>query len=110
MSPIPEWLKKELEAEPQICARKGNDCKGRITWEHAFIYGGNQIQEKWAIIFLCEYHHGVCNYQEGGDLKKEINHWIAINRMTSEDMAKYPRKPWQQLKKYLNTKYGEPNS
>jgi hypothetical protein len=71
-----------------ICSRRNHECSGRITWEHCFIYGGRQIQEKWAIIPLCEYHH------LGVGLNKRINERIAIERATSEDLAKYPRKDW----------------
>lgn len=76
-------------------------CCGRIEWEHTFIYAGKQIQEAWAIAPACVYHH------RGPGLDKEYNQWIAINRATDEDFAKYPRTDWQQIKRYLNKKYGK---
>lgn len=103
MRPIPPKLKAELEALPRmhVCARAGDGhvCKGRITWEHCWIYTGKQINEKWAIIGLCE------NAHLGPELNKEINRWISINLASPEDFAKYPRKNWEQLKTYLNKKY-----
>lgn len=101
MRPIPKKLRDEMAADPyyQICARRGIDCSGRITWEHAWIYAGKQINEKWAIIPLCWYHH------LGPGLDKEINRIISIARATAEDLAKYPRTNWEQIKKYLSSKF-----
>lgn len=92
MTPIPKKLKEEMSQDPYYreCARKDETCYGRITWEHAFIYAGKQIQEKWAIIPLCWWHH-----LEGGLDKKE-NQRIAVARATVEDLAKYPRKKWSE--------------
>jgi len=96
MRPIPKKLKDEISSDPYYlkCARSGSDCRGRITWEHAFIYSGRQINEKWAIIPLCVYHH------LGDGLNKRINEKIAVNRATEEDLKKYPRKNWLIYKKY----------
>jgi len=90
MRPIPEKLKKELASLPQVCARKGEDCRGRITWEHAMVYAGSQINEKWAIIFLCWHHH------LGSGLDKKWNQRFAVCRATEEDRKKYPRIKWTQ--------------
>lgn len=87
------------------CVRNSEGtCKGRITWEHAFIYAGKQINEKWAIIPLCEFHHDLGIYQGNGDLDKDLNQLIALDRATSEDLAKYPRKDWRQIYEYLENK------
>lgn len=78
------------------CVRKNEgSCSGRITWEHAWIYGANKIQEKWAIIPLCEHHH------LGKGMIKWKNELIALRRATPEDLAKYPRKDWAQELKRL---------
>lgn len=101
---IPEKLKQELLKNPyyRICARKGDDCDGRITFEHAFIYAGKQIQEEWAIIPLCWYHH------LGKGLNKEINHYIALSRADLRDLRKrMPKKDWSQMFSYLNKKYAQ---
>jgi len=102
MRPIPVKMRQELAELPRmhICERKNHECKGRITWEHAFCYGASQINEKFAIIGLCEYHH------LGKGLNKEINQWISVNLMTNDDIRRYPKKNWAQIKKYLNGKYG----
>lgn len=92
MRKIPQSLKNEILADPYYkqCARKDRHCKGRITWEHALIYAGRQINEKWAIIPLCVYHH------LGEGLDKRLNERIAVSRATPEDLAKYPKRDWKQ--------------
>jgi len=89
MRPIPPTLKKEMEADPyyKICARrKDGGCAGRVTWEHTIIYAGKQLNEKWAIIPLCERHHAVDNYQDNGILDKNENIRIALNRATDIEL------------------------
>lgn len=73
----------------KVCARRNWECQGRITWEHAFIYAGRQINERWAIIPLCEYHH------LGKGMDKRVNEQIAISRATKEDLQKYPKRNWE---------------
>lgn len=113
MRPISQRVKKQISADPlsDRCFRKmalrDHTCGGRITLEHAFIYRGRQIDEVWAIVPICARAHGVDQYQGSDIFNKEINQWIAINRMTEEDEQKYPRTDWKQLRKYLNGKYGE---
>lgn len=77
--PIPLKLRNEMAEEHyyKTCARKNSECRGRITWEHAFIYK-NKIQERWAIIPLCVYHH------LGNGLNKELNHYLALKRAELE--------------------------
>jgi hypothetical protein len=91
MNNMPLKLRRECEADPyyQTCARSNGDCKGRITYEHALIYAGKQVQEKFAIIPLCEFHH------LGTGLVKKINEIIAYGRATIEDIKKYPLFPWK---------------
>jgi len=96
MNSIPPKLRAELSADPfyRVCARHGPDCDGRVTWEHALMYAGKQIQAKFAIIPLCEFHHGVGVHQDGGALNKRWNIDFAMRRATPEDRERYPRLPW----------------
>lgn len=88
------------------CSRhKEKTCKGRITFEHVWIHAGRQVQEAWAIIPLCEFHHDVLSYQDRGDLQKTLNQYISLQRATDDDLAKYPKRDWEQLKRYLRDKY-----
>ena len=94
MNNIPPKLRKQLSEDPEYlkCSRLNDgNCGGRITWEHTLIFGGKQIQERWAIIPLCEYHHDVNTYQDRGDLQKEKNVWIALNRATDAELLQYSK-------------------
>jgi len=82
-------------------------CKGRTTHEHALIFAGKQIEEEWAVIDLCEYHHDVGLYQDAGNLEKEKNIWIALNRATEDQLKKYSNvRDLVQLRTMLNKRYG----
>jgi hypothetical protein len=96
--PIAKRIKEEiLKDEFYVkCCRSSNLCGGRITWEHAFTYAGRQINERWAIIPLCWYHH------LGKGLDKKENRRIAISRASDEDLLKYKKINW----KVMKTKYG----
>ena len=97
MRPIPPKLRERMAADPYYkgCARADFECRGRITWEHAFTYAGKQINEFWAIIPLCEYHH------LGEGLNKAVNQIIAARRATKEDRKKYPHINWAYLDKLI---------
>lgn len=96
MRKIPIKLREELSQLPQVCARRSKECNGRITWEHVWIYSGRQINELWAIIFLCWYHH----LEKG--LDKRENERISLEQATEEELAKYPNRDWKKLKQKLN--------
>jgi hypothetical protein len=95
MHPIPPKLRRDLAADPwySSCARASGECRGRITWEHALMYAGKQVQERFAIIPLCEWHH------LGDGLVKRINVEIAMARATPDDKKKYPLLPWNKREK-----------
>ena len=84
---IPHQLREELSNDPWYheCARKDMFCQGRTTWEHALTWQGRALQERFAIIPLCEQHH------LGLLLDKRKNREIALRRMTEDDKIKYPR-------------------
>ena len=94
MRKISEPVKRELKDSKYHgkCLRalllEDHECQGRITWEHALTYAGRQMDEYFAIIFLCAYSHSVDEFQDCGILDKQINHWIAINRMTEDDFER----------------------
>lgn len=83
MRTVPRWLRRKLQLDPfyERCALKGyGACDGRITWEHAVIYAGRQVNEEWALVPLCERHHAVGTYMDAGTMDKERNEWVALNR------------------------------
>lgn len=94
----------------QTCALADDHCGGRITIEHAMYHKGRKIEEMWAYVPLCEYHHAVNTYQDGGDLQKEKNQWIALNNATDAILSMYERvtPPFVVQKERLNKKYGIP--
>ena len=90
MSNTPERIKKHWRETPATrCDRQDKDCSGRLTKEHAILYSGRQVQELWAILDLCWYHH------LGEGLKKSENIKIAMARATEADRKKYPRLLWK---------------
>lgn len=97
MNSIPPKLRVQLASDLYmgVCARRNAECEGRITWEHAWLYAGKQIQEAWAIIPLCEHHH------LGTGLHKPTNQLIALNRATPEELKKYPNVDWEKERKRL---------
>jgi hypothetical protein len=117
MRPIPKKLLNEILADPyyKTCIRaKTNQCDGRITLEHAIIYAGRQVNEKWAILPVCEKHHGVNSYQDRGDLDKRFHEWVALTILFSspEEYQDQQRKlysrawnEWQRKLIHLNKIY-----
>ena len=110
MRPIPPKMKEEMAADPfyKKCARiKDGECRGRVTIEHAIIFSGRQLNELWALLPLCSYHHSVDQYQDGPGLDKRKNWWIALNRATDEQLKEYSRaEDLIQKRDWLNSIYG----
>jgi len=108
MNNVPLKLREELASDPEYkhCMRRlrfrDHYCEGTITWEHALTYGNRQIQEKFAIISLCEKAHSVGQFQDRGILDKRKNQYIAAARASEEDMKKYPRLNWRALRRTYN--------
>ena len=104
MHSTPKGIYDEIARERPPCERaallRDHVCQGRSTMEHAWIYSGKQINEKWAIIRLCEWAH------LGPGLNKEINHYISLLHATPEDLKRFPRRDWEQDMMYLHKKYG----
>lgn len=97
MNNTPAWLREYWNKNPaKKCERSETGmCSGRLTKEHAWIYAGRQIQEIWAVIDLCWYHH------LGEGLDKQENQRISLRKATEEDLSKYPKKDWNYERKWL---------
>lgn len=94
MKNIPAKLKKEILNDPEYgrCGLLGyHTCGGRVTLEHAMIYAGRQIQERWAIIPVCAAGQEVDQFQDAHTMDKERNRWVALNRATDEELAKFSK-------------------
>lgn len=107
MRKISPRVQKLLEERENKCALYSDECSGRITREHALIYGGKQIDEAWAIVFLCARHHSVDEWQDGGLLNKEKNVWVALNQATDSELRQYSKAiDYVRMREVLNKKYG----
>lgn len=64
----------------KCCLAYMGTCLGRIEWHHSLIYGGRQIQKKFAILPACHFHHAsVAHYNE--DFVR-----VALNRATDQEL------------------------
>jgi len=93
------------------CARHLDGyCSGKITLEHTIIFGSRQLNEKWAIIPLCEYHHA-CNFHlDGPGLDKDKNIMIALNRATDSELIAVSKViDYRRMRINLNIKYNQVN-
>ncbi len=107
MRPIPQAMRKELATRERMkhCVLEKQQgkygyCEGRIEWEHVFIYSSMQISELWNIIGACHKHHSM---KEGHQDIKQAFQRSSLAIATDDDLAKYPRANWGQIKLYLST-------
>lgn len=102
------WQEEDWRGEVRVCMRADEgDCAGRITKEHAIYYKGSQLQEEWAILDICAFHHGVDQFQDCGNLNKEKHIWIALNRAPEEKLREMSKGEDKiALKNRLNAIYG----
>lgn len=108
MRPISAKTRATLEKDPRMkrCALAGlsrlyGACSApgtRPEWHHVWIYAGKQIDEPWAIVAACPVHHAMVKIQRAVRMAFEA---ISLLLATAEDLAKYPRKPWNQIKRSL---------
>jgi len=109
---MPAKLRRELSEDPEydLCSLIDlGGCGGGVTWEHSIIYGGRQVQERWAIIPLCEKHHGVNGYQDVTSIDKNRSVWVAVNRATDEELCKVSKVVnYIHERKRLNDMFGGP--
>lgn len=113
MGKIPLKVRAEIDADPtyKVCALKGlhgHICGGRITMEHALIYAGRQIQEKWAIVPICARGQEVDHYQDAHTMVKELNQWVAFNQATEDNFKPFYKAfpSYLSQRERLNRKYG----
>ena len=97
-------MREEIADDPFMkrCVWSGDMIN--VSWEHCWIYAGRQINEKWAIIPL--------RLDLNVNMERLVKDWcqfVSLNRATEEDLKKYPRKDWKQIKKYLFKKYENKN-
>ena len=105
---IPKSVKNQLVGDPRM--EKCEYCGAReVEWHHVFTYGGKQIQEAWAIAAACKKHHDMAT-PHNNKHKEELRdyfEWKAVQRMGSEEIAKYYKRDWIVLANYLVHKQKE---
>lgn len=103
-------LRKEINDDPEYsrCSLLGyGECGGRITREHALIYAGKKIQERFAIISLCASHHNVDEYQDAKTMVKDRNIWVALNRASNAELIRFSKTiNYLRERDRLNDKFG----
>jgi hypothetical protein len=100
MRPIPPDRRARLSADPRYtyCSIPDEYCEtGKIDWHHVWIYAGQQVDEDWAILSACQYHHRFANRP---DIQRRFQR-ESLSRATDADLARYPHKNWAQIKRYL---------
>jgi len=102
MTPIPLSIRHELEGLERMerCARESLECSGRLEWHHAIQMGGRRLQEAWAILPACVYHHRL-----SGKNDEHFRH-LAYQNISEEALSRY--KTGAQMiveKNYLKQKY-----
>ena len=108
---IPLKLRKKMAENGSMlsCVHRSNNCSAKIEWEHCWLYAGKQIQEEWAIIPCCYFHH------RGNGLDKDFNRYQSLVKAfkllgsLDEIIKKYPKKNWKQEWEYLKNKYDSKN-
>ena len=107
MKPIPLNLRNELANNSfykQCCIPEDGLCEGRVEWHHALIYAGSQVNEKWCILPLCQFHHRNINTRM---IKEQVN-WLMLNRASDRELELYSRAvDYKREKSRLNELYGE---
>lgn len=103
MNPIPSKTKQELADSPYMkrCVVPGCG-NALVEWNHALIYSGRQINETYAIVPLCQYHHRGNN----GTIWEPVKlwcEWLAITRGIDKLVVDYSKFNWEQRLKYLNS-------
>lgn len=106
MRPIPSNLKSELNNDKfykQCCIPNDDLCSGRVEWHHNLIYSGSQVNEKWCILPLCQFHHRNINIRM---IKEQVN-FIMLNRATDKELEKYSKAiDYKHERDRLNKLYG----
>lgn len=93
MRPISPKLREEMSNDTfyKYCCLAGkidlSICDGRIEWHHALQFSGRQINAKFCILPLCQYHHR--NVEKPAI--KNIVTGIMLSRATDEELTKYSK-------------------
>lgn len=105
MRPIPQKIRDHIDGSKffKQCVITGSRA---VSIEHCWSYGkGGQINEIWALIPL---RRDLNTSHPPKDVKDRCR-LISLYIATDEELKKYPKKDWAQIKKYLTGIYGVPD-
>lgn len=92
MTKIPTKLRAQLAEDPfyQTCCISGDkSARGdRVEWHHNLIFGGKQVQARFAILPLKKSLHLRAGWDK--DLRAQLD-WIMWNRATPEEIKQYSK-------------------
>lgn len=101
---IPTSLRKEMAADPWYSKCCYHGCiQTQVEWHHVYQFAGKSIQAYFNIVPACKKHHDQATPHKNG-YKPEVRdyfEWVAIQRMSSEDLAKYSKRDWTVHINYL---------
>lgn len=87
----------------KTCCIKNHECSGRIEWHHNLIYAGQRVNEIFAILPVCQYHHFL---EKRKDIAEHLD-YIMLCKATDEQLIAISKAiNYLELKKRLSLKYG----
>lgn len=115
MTVMTQKLRKDIGNDPEYdrCALQEllfiliGSCGGRVTRSHDVYYAAKKVQRKFAIPPICAKHHGVDQFQDAHtEAPQEIRRWVALNRVTDDELLEFPKADFIRDRDRLNKKYG----
>lgn len=108
MNRIPKKLRQELSEDMfyQRCCVTGKvgTFDDPVQWHHNLIFGGKQVQARFAILPILKSIHLIADYPK---IKEKLD-WVMVNRMSGEDLELYSKGvDYIHRKEYLNGLFGE---
>lgn len=85
--PIPPKMRAEMAKDKfySRCCLQSSECRGRIQWHHHLKWRGQRVNEKWAILPLCEHHHAIESH-----FYPQLTR-IMVLRASEEELQKYSK-------------------
>lgn len=88
MRPIPPEMKLSMAQNPfyrKCCVPKCNS--HHVEWHHQLAFGGQQVNEEFAILPLCKHHHSLADTRYMEDLLD----YIMLSRATKDEIERYSK-------------------
>lgn len=80
------------------------NCSGKIEFHHNLKWAGTRVNEIFAILPVCQYHHRLADTTE----VRMVLDWIMLNRATDNELQVYSKaENYFEKKQRLNKLYGK---